>query len=98
MLVPSRVEGLVGALHDSLRADVDPRTGGHLAEHHQSGALEFVELFPVGKMADEIRVGDEDAGRVLVSLEHSYWLARVHEQSLLGLPRLARADHGGIAI
>src|ERR1035437_4621093 len=98
MLVSSSVEGFVGALHDSLRADVDPRTGGHLAEDHQSGALEFVELFPVGKMADQIRVRDEDAGRVFVSLEHSYWLAGLHEQRLVVLQRLERADDGVIAI
>src|SRR3954465_7416274 len=31
-------EALVGALHDSLAADVDPRAGGHLAVHRQPRA------------------------------------------------------------
>src|SRR5205823_2166028 len=37
-------EGLVGALHDALRADVDPRASGHLAEHHEALAVELVEV------------------------------------------------------
>src|SRR5690606_8679980 len=41
-------EGLVGALHDALAADVDPRAGGHLAVHHQALAVELVEVLPVG--------------------------------------------------
>ena len=34
-----RGEGLVGALHDSLAADVDPRAGGHLAVHGEAHAF-----------------------------------------------------------
>jgi hypothetical protein len=30
-------EGLVGALHDALAADIDPGAGGHLAVHHEAG-------------------------------------------------------------
>jgi len=40
----------------SLRADVDPTAGRHLAVHHQTLAFEFVEVFPVGPVADQIRV------------------------------------------
>ncbi len=36
-------EGLVGALNDALRADIDPRAGRHLAVHHQALAIELVE-------------------------------------------------------
>ena len=39
-----RGEGLVGALQDPLRADVDPRAGGHLAVHHLPGVLEVAEV------------------------------------------------------
>jgi hypothetical protein len=35
MLAAGLDEGLVGALHDALRADIDPRAGRHLAVHHQ---------------------------------------------------------------
>ena len=40
-------EALVGALHDPLAADVDPRAGGHLAVHRQPQRLEPAELVPV---------------------------------------------------
>src|SRR5688500_20072495 len=39
-------EGLVRALHDALRADVDPGSGGHLAEHHEAALVELVEVLP----------------------------------------------------
>ena len=39
-------EGFVGALHDSLAADVDPGAGGHLAVHHQALSFELVEIPP----------------------------------------------------
>ncbi len=36
MLATHFNEGFVGALHDALRTDVDPRAGRHLAVHHQA--------------------------------------------------------------
>src|SRR5690349_7348954 len=39
-------ECFVRALDDALAADVDPRAGRHLAVHHQTLAIEFVEMFP----------------------------------------------------
>ena len=78
-------EGLVGALDDALRADVDPGAGGHLAVHHQSAAVEFVKMFPVGPMRDDVRVGDQHAGRVRVGFEHADRLARLHQQRFVVL-------------
>ena len=46
MLAARLREGFVCALNDSLRADVDPGAGRHLAVHHQPLAIEFVEMFP----------------------------------------------------
>ena len=44
-VLPRRLdEGLVGTLQDALGADVDPRTGGHLAEHRQAHRFETAEL------------------------------------------------------
>ena len=54
-------EGLVGALQNPLRADVDPRARGHLAEHHQALRCELVELRLRGPVRHEVRVRDEDA-------------------------------------
>src|ERR1035441_6013526 len=80
MFVARGVEGFVSALHDALRTDVDPRTSGHLSIHHEAGALQFVELLPIGKMSYEIRVRNQDTRSVLMRLENAYWLARLHEQ------------------
>ena len=85
-------EGLVGALHDALRADVDPRAGGHLAVHHQPGAIEFVELVPGRPVRHQVRVGDQHPRRVGVGAEHADRLARLHQQRLVGLERLEARD------
>ena len=58
VVLPSHLdEGFVGALHDALRADVDPRTGRHLAVHHESLAIELVEVFPGAPARHEVGVG-----------------------------------------
>jgi hypothetical protein len=49
-------EGFVRALHDALRADVDPRAGRHLAVHHQALLIELVEVLPRRPVRDEVGV------------------------------------------
>src|ERR1019366_4945712 len=68
-------ESFVGALQNSLRADVNPTSGGHLAVHHQAGAVEFVEIFPIIPVTDEIGIRDEDARSILVRAKNSDGLA-----------------------
>ncbi|MNO85326.1 hypothetical protein D3C76_766970 [compost metagenome] len=85
VLVRHREEGLVGALHYPLGADVDPRAGGHLAVHHQTLLIEFVEVLPVGPVGHQVGVGDQHPGRVLVGLEHPDRLAGLHQQGLVVL-------------
>ena len=87
---PDLREGLVGALHDALRADVDPGPRGHLAVHHEPGAIELVEMVPGRVGRDQVRVGDEDAGRVRMGAEHAHRLARLHQQGFVAL-ELAQA-------
>ncbi len=86
-----RAERLVRALQDALRADVDPRAGGHLAVHGEAELLEPAELGPRRPVAHEVRVRDEHARRPLVRAEHADGLARLHEQGLVGLEVLERA-------
>ena len=64
MLAADLDEGLVGALHDALAADVDPRAGRHLAVHHQALAIELVEVLPGRPVRHEVGVGDQHARRV----------------------------------
>ena len=82
-------EALVGALQDALRADVDPRPGGHLAVHRQAECLEPAELVPRRPVGHEVRVGDQHARRPLVGAEHADRLARLHEQRLVVAERRA---------
>jgi hypothetical protein len=84
-------EGLVGALQDALGADVDPRPGGHLAVHHEALAIELAEVLPGRPAADQVGVGDEDPGRLVVGLPHADRAARLHQQGLVALepPQLA---------
>ena len=49
-----RAEGFVGALQNSLRADVDPRTGGHLPVHDESLFGQLIEVFPGCPMRHEV--------------------------------------------
>ena len=85
-------EGLVGALHDALRADIDPRARGHLAVHHEPLAIELVEAVPGRPVRHEVRVGDEHARRVGVGAEHADRLAGLDEQRLIALEPAQRRD------
>jgi hypothetical protein len=84
-------EGLVGALHDALAADVDPAAGGHLAVHEQALAVEFVEVLPGGPLGHEVGVGQQHARRVGVRLEHAHGLAGLDEQGSSSFSSLSEA-------
>ncbi len=77
-------KGLVRALDDALRADVDPRTSRHLTVHHEPRPVQLVEMLPGGPVWDEIGVGDEHTGRVEVRLEDAHRLARLDQEGLVG--------------
>ena len=92
VLLPCGGERLVRALQDALRADVDPRAGGHLPVHGEPERVQAAELVPVGPVADQVGVGDEHARRHLVGLEHAHGLAALHQQRLVVLEAAQRAD------
>ena len=85
MLAAHFGEGLVGALNDALRADVDPGAGRHLAVHHQALAIEFVEMVPGRPFRHQVGIGDQHAGRVRVGAEDADRLARLDQQRLVVL-------------
>jgi hypothetical protein len=76
-------EGFVGALHDALAADVDPRAGRHLPVHHQALAVELVEVLPGGPLRHQVRVGDQHARRVGMGAQDRDRLAGLHQQRLV---------------
>ena len=85
-------EGLVGALDDPLAPDVDPGSGGHLAEHHQALAVEFPEVLPVGPGRHQVGVGDEHARRFWVGPEDADRLAGLDQQGLVRFEIPERRD------
>ncbi len=93
MLASHFGERLKRALDDALRADVNPAARGHLAVHHQPGAIELVEHFPIGPFGNEVGVGDEHARRVLVRAEDADRLARLDEQGFLIAQPFERFDN-----
>ena len=84
MLAPGFHEGFIGALHDALRADIDPGSGGHLAVHHQALAIQFVEMIPGGPVRHQVGIGDQDAGCVGMGADHGAGFARLHDQGFVG--------------
>ena len=92
MLAAELDEGLVGALNDSLAADVDPGAGGHLAVHHQTLAIELAEMFPVRPMRHQIGIGDQHARRVGMGAKDADRFARLHQQRLVAFQPLQRRD------
>ena len=85
VLAPGFDKGLVGALHDALRADVDPAAGRHLAVHHEAGAVERVEVLPGRPFGHQVGVRDQHARRAGVGAEDADRLARLHQQRLVFL-------------
>ena len=73
-------ERLVGALENALGSDVDPRAGGHLAIHGQSGCLQPAELAPVAQSAPAASAISTRRHR---GSDHADRLARWHQQGLV---------------
>ena len=91
-------EGLVGALDDALAADVDPGSGRHLAEHHQTLAVELAEVLPVGPRGHQVGVRDQDARGVRVGAEDPDRLAGLDQQGLVRLEFPEGADDGLVGL
>ena len=92
MLAAHLDEGLVGALNDALRADIDPGAGRHLAVHHQALAIELVEMLPGRPVRHEVGIGDQHARRIRMGAEHADRLAGLDQQRLVVLQPLQRRD------
>ena len=91
-------EGLVGALHDALAADVDPRAGGHLAVHGEALAIELVEVLPGRPVRHQIGIGDQHARRIRMGRKHAHRLAGLHQQGFLFGQGFQRFDDAVVAI
>ncbi len=92
VLAPRLGESFVGALHDALAADVDPRAGGHLAVHRQAAIFEIPEDVPGRPGRHQEGVGNEHARCAAVGAEHANGLPRLNQQRLVRLERAKRVD------
>ncbi len=91
-------EGLVGALQDSLGADVDPAAGGHLAVHGEAQRVEPAEFVPGGPAGHQVGVGDQDPGRLLVGPEDAHRLAALDQQGLVVVQPAEGGDDPVVAL
>src|ERR1700682_6156750 len=78
-------ECFIRSLHDALAADVDPRSGGHLPEHHQPKSVELVEVIERRPVRHQVRVRDQHARRIGMGAENSDRFARLNQQRLVAL-------------
>ena len=62
MAPPHLDERFVGALNDALAADIDPRTRGHLAVHHEPLTIELMKMLPGRPVRHQVGIGDQHAG------------------------------------
>ena len=53
-------EDLIGALDDTLRADILPVAGGQPAPTDQALLIQFIEIFRLGPLADHVAIGHDD--------------------------------------
>ena len=84
---------LVGALQDSLTADVDPRSGRHLSVHGQAERVEAAELVPRRPFRHQVGVRDQHARRLLVRAEYTHRLSALDEERLVVGKPLERCDN-----
>src|SRR3546814_11025831 len=80
MLAPHLDKGFVGALHDALGADVDPRARGHLTIHGKTAPTEVVEMLPRRPMRHPVAIGDQHARGAGMGANDADRLARLAEQ------------------
>ncbi len=83
MLAPGLGKGFIRALHNALRAYIDPAARCHLAIHHQTGLIQFVKMIPIRPVWHQIGIGDQNARRICMRLKNPNRFPRLHKQGLV---------------
>ena len=81
-------------LHDSLAADVDPRSGGHLAVHDEAQPLQAIELLIIRPMPHQVRIRDQNARRFRMRAKNAHRLSGLHQQCFVIFELAQRPDNG----
>ena len=97
MLATGFHEGFVGALHNSLTADIDPTARGHLAIHRQPFRIQFVKMFPRRPVRHEVRVGNQYARGIFMGFKHPHRFAGLHQQGFVAFKMGQRVHNGVVA-
>ena len=92
MFVRSGGIRLVRPLYDTLRADIDPGSRGHLPVHHQSFLLQFIEMRPVSPFRYELRIGKQDTRRILVRPQDTHRFPALDQQGFVVFEIFQRLD------
>ena len=92
MLLGYRMKSLVGSLHNALRTNINPRTGGHLPVHHQSLPFQFIKMFPIGPIGHQhgirnqnpwgIHMGGQNRHRLSALDKQGFVVVQIHQRSL----------------
>ncbi len=90
-------KGFVGALQDSLSPDVDPGARRHLPVHGEPECIQPAELIPGGPAGDQVGVGNQNPGRLLMSPEHPDRLPTLDQQRLIVLQPFEGCDDALVA-
>ena len=95
MFPPQRGERFVGALHDSLAADIDPRARRHLSIHREPELFQARELTEVRPVSHQVGIGDEHPRRFRMRAEDPLRPPRLHDQRFVVIERL-QGPHDGV--
>ena len=97
VLPPRLGKRLIRPLHDALGADVDPRPRRHLPVHHQTLAVQFIEMVPVRPVRHQIRVRNQHPRRIRMRPHHRHRPPRLHHQRLIR-PQVPQRRHDPVEI
>ena len=98
MFLAAGYEGFIGALQNTLRSDINPRSGRHLPEHNQAQFFQFAEFFPGSPVRYQMRIGDQHAWAVFECSENTDRFAGLNQQSFIIIQVFQTAHDGMVAI
>ena len=98
MLVRAFGKSLVSALNNSLRTDINPGSGCHLAIHGQTFFFQVPEHFPITPAGYQVGVGDQDTGRFIMGAKNPNRFAALDQQGFVVFQSFERLDNSFITV
>ncbi|MNC29702.1 hypothetical protein D3C75_779650 [compost metagenome] len=85
---------LIGPLHNTLSAYINPAAGRHLPVHHQPLLIQLVKGVPVRPGRNQVGIRDENPRGIRMRAENGHRLAGLNEQGLVVFQCLQRTYNG----